>query len=85
MFLYGHTLYQRGRRDEGISLINKSVDLWTVRLNNGTLRSWDYGWFRDAARFLHRDDLVRRINDAEKMDDAPYDENNLLKTTSTRR
>ena len=85
VFLYGHTLYQRGRRDEGMSLINKSVDLWTVRLNNGTLRSWDYGWFRDAARFLHRDDLVRRINDAEKMDDAPYDENNLLKTNSTRR
>ena len=84
-FLYAYTLYKRGNRTEAIPIIEKAIENWTSRLERGTLRSWDYGWFRDAARFMHRDDLVRRINEAENNVAVLYDENNLLKTNSTRR
>ena len=83
VYVYGQTLYLRGNRDEGIALINKAIDLWTGRLSSGTLQSWDYGWFRDAARFMNRHDLISRIDKVEGNVSAPYNENNLLKTNSS--
>ena len=84
-YLYAYHLYLEGNKTEAIPIIEKAIEIWTDRLENGCLHSWDYSWFRDAARFMHRDDLVRKINEAENNASALYDETNLLKTNSTRR
>ena len=79
MAAYGWELYDQGKMEEGLPLINKAIDKWKIKLKNNSLRSWEYSWFRSVARVAGQSELIPQINKAEKGSNSPYENENLLR------
>lgn len=75
---YGMELCNRGKTEEGMPLVKKSIDTWKAKLRNGTLYSWEYSWFKSAARTAGMLDLIPQITEAEKKGESAYENENLL-------
>ena len=82
MAAYGMELCEQGKESEGIPLVNKAISKWKVKLQNNSFRSWEYGWFRSAARTADELDLIPQIDKAEQGSANPYENENLLKIYS---
>lgn len=78
MAAYGIELCRLGQEAEGMPLVNKAIDKWKIKLENGTLWSWEYSWFKSAARTAGKRELIPQIEKAQKEGDTAYDNENLL-------
>lgn len=78
MAAYGIELCEQGRSVEGMPLVNKAVNKWKVKLKNNSFHSWEYGWFKSAARVAGHNELIPLISRAEKGSSSPYENENLL-------
>ena len=75
---YGIELVNRGNKEEGEKLINKSIEVWETKLANNSLKSWEYSWFRSAARKVGQKHLMSKIDEAENASSYAYKNENLL-------
>lgn len=78
MAAYGMALCDQGRSAEGMPLVMKAIEKWKAKLQNNSFWSWEYSWFRSAARTAGMTDLIPQINKAEKGSANPYENENLL-------
>ena len=79
MAAYGMELCEQGRSSEGMPLVNKAIEKWKIKLQNNSFWSWEYSWFRSAARTAGKRDLIPLIDKAERGSAIPYENENLLR------
>lgn len=80
MAAYGLELCRQGDSAQGMPLIEKAIEVWTPRLKNNSLRSWEYSWFKSAARKAGLTDLISEISAAESTSASAFKNENLLIT-----
>lgn len=80
-YCLGQLYKNEGNDVEGLKLQNDAFNNWKNKLENNSLRSFDYSWFSSCARALGKDDYAVYIEECEPKEDFNeiYNTKNLSK------